>query len=121
MPSSSLLREEDSKADFVLGDRFGTSCTPALIAAFEYHLHARGFRTLRNKPYAGGFITEHYGNQAAGLHSIQIEVNRALYMDERRYQRIESFDRLAADIMALPDRLAMIPLEELKPYRAAAE
>jgi hypothetical protein len=42
-------------------------------------------------------------------------------MDERRYQRIESFDRLAADVMTLADRLAMIPLEELKPYRAAAE
>ena len=38
----------------------------------------------RNKPYAGGFITEHYGNPAARLHAIQIEVNRALYMDERR-------------------------------------
>ena len=41
----------------------------------------------RNKPYAGGFITEHYGNPAAGLHAIQIEINRALYMDERRFER----------------------------------
>jgi N-formylglutamate deformylase len=53
----------------------------------------------RNKPYAGGFITEHYGNPAAGLHSIQIEINRALYMDERRYERSASFARLAADVM----------------------
>ena len=41
----------------------------------------------RNKPYAGGFITEHYGNPAAGLHAIQLEINRGLYMDERRYAR----------------------------------
>ena len=75
----------------------------------------------RNKPYAGGFITEHYGNPAAGLHSIQIEINRALYMDERRYERSAGFERLAADIVTLADRLAAIPLEELRPYRAAAE
>ena len=80
-----------------------------------------GYAVSRNKPYAGGFITEHYGNPAAGLHSIQIEINRALYMDERRYERSASFDRLAADIMTLADRLAEIPLEELRPYRAAAE
>ena len=75
----------------------------------------------RNKPYAGGFITEHYGNPAAGLHSIQIEINRALYMDERRYERSAAFDRLASHIGLLADRLGEIPLEELKPYRAAAE
>ena len=47
-----------------------------------------GYVVSRNKPYAGGFITEHYGNPAAGLHAIQLEINRALYMDERRYQRV---------------------------------
>jgi N-formylglutamate deformylase len=75
----------------------------------------------RNKPYAGGFITEHYGNPAAGLHAIQLEVNRALYMDERRYERSPGFSRLAIDLSTLADRLAEIPLEELRPYRAAAE
>jgi N-formylglutamate deformylase len=75
----------------------------------------------RNKPYAGGFITEHYGSPAAGLHSIQIEINRALYMDERRYERSAGFSRLAGHVMMLADRLATIPPEELRPYRAAAE
>ena len=75
----------------------------------------------RNKPYAGGFITEHYGNPAAGLHAIQLEINRALYMDERRYERSSTFDRLAADLETLAERLGEIPLEELRPYRAAAE
>ena len=58
-----------------------------------------GYAVSRNKPYAGGFITEHYGNPAAGLHSIQIEINRALYMDERRYERSASFAQLAADMV----------------------
>ena len=56
-----------------------------------------------------------------GLHAIQIEINRALYMDERRYERSAGFGRLAADLETLADRLAAIPLEELRPYRAAAE
>ena len=83
--------------------------------------HARLQRVSRNKPYAGGFITEHYGNPAAGLHAIQLEINRALYMDERRYERSGSFARLAADLETLARRLGEIPLEELRPYRAAAE
>jgi len=55
------------------------------------------------------------------LHAIQLEINRALYMDERRYERSASFARLAGEFEILSDRLAAIPLEELRPYRAAAE
>jgi N-formylglutamate deformylase len=84
-------------------------------------LRELGYLVSRNKPYAGGFITEHYGNPAAGLHSIQLEINRALYMDERRYERSAHFLHVAADLMTLADRLAALPIEELRPYRAAAE
>jgi N-formylglutamate deformylase len=75
----------------------------------------------RNKPYAWGFITEHYGNPAAGLHAIQLELNRALYMDERRYERAASFARVAADLETLAEQVGAIPEQELRPYRAAAE
>src|SRR5499433_3347536 len=75
----------------------------------------------RNKPYAGGFITEHYGNPPAGLHAIQLEINRGLYMDERAYEPIAAFSRLAGHLDTLAERLAAISLEELRPYRAAAE
>ena len=75
----------------------------------------------RNKPYAGGFITEHYGNPAAGLHAIQLELNRALYMDERRYERSASFERLAATWRRWPSGWPPSRLQELRPYRAAAE
>ena len=68
----------------------------------------------------GGFITEHYGNPTTGLHAIQLEINRALYMDERRYERSASFARLADEFEMLADHLAAIPIEELRPYRAAA-
>ena len=105
----------------MLGDRYGTSCVAAVAETIEATLRGLGYAVSRNKPYAGGFITEHYGNPATGLHALQLEINRALYMDERRYERIPSFARLAADIERVADRLALIPIEELRPYRAAAE
>jgi N-formylglutamate deformylase len=121
MPSMAGSKDDRPRADIVLGDRYGTSCVGIIAEVIDDTFRGLGYAVSRNKPYAGGFITEHYGNPAAGLHSIQIEINRALYMDEKRYERTATFDRLAADIMALADRLAAIPPEELKPYRAAAE
>lgn len=121
MPSANGSRDDRPRADIVLGDRYGTSCVGAVAETIETTLRSLGYSVSRNKPYAGGFITEHYGNPAAGLHAIQLEINRALYMDERLFDRIPSFRRLAADLETLADRLADIPLEELRPYRSAAE
>jgi N-formylglutamate deformylase len=121
MPSTTQNRDERPRADFILGDRYGTSCVPAVAATIEAVLRGHGFTLSRNKPYAGGFITEHYGNPAAGLHAIQLELNRALYMDERCYEKLPQFDQLAAILEGLADALTELPLEELRPYRAAAE
>jgi N-formylglutamate amidohydrolase len=121
MPSSAGHKDERPRPEFVLGDRYGTSCVGVVAECVEQTLRAFGYSVSRNKPYAGGFITEHYGNPAAGLHAIQLEINRALYMDERRYERSLNFGRLAADLDTLARRLGEIPLEELRPYRAAAE
>src|SRR5690348_2953804 len=121
MPSSAGAKDERPRADVVLGDRYGTSCVAAVAETIEATLRAQGYSVSRNKPYAGGFITEHYGNPAAGLHAIQLELNRALYMDERRYERSASFARVAADLEALAEDVGAIPEPELRPYRAAAE
>jgi N-formylglutamate deformylase len=121
MPSIAGSRDERPRADVVIGDRYGTSCVAAVADAVEAALHDAGYSVSRNKPYAGGFITEHYGNPPAGLHAIQLEINRALYMDERRFEPIAAFSRLAGHLETLADRLAAISLEELRPYRAAAE
>jgi N-formylglutamate amidohydrolase len=53
---------------------------------------------MRNKPYAGGFITEHYGEPALGRHALQIEIGRSLYMDERTLSPRANFGRVAADL-----------------------
>jgi len=121
MPSNAGARDERPRPDVVLGDRYGTSCAPILTDLVEEVLHERGYTVSRNKPYAGGFITEHYGNPAVGLHAIQLELNRSLYMDERRYTKLAAFEILANDLEMIADRLAMIEVNELRPYRAAAE
>ncbi len=121
MPSTTAVRDDRPRADIVLGDRYGTSCAPEVAEVAEEVLRRCGYAVSRNKPYAGGFITEHYGNPGSGLHALQIEINRALYMDERRYERGPNFSRLAADIEDLAERLAAIPVDALRPYRSAAE
>jgi N-formylglutamate amidohydrolase len=110
MPASVRLGDSGLRPDFIVGDRFGVACAPGLSEAAIDMLSALGYTVAHNKPYAGGFITEHYGRPGRGLHALQIEVNRGLYMDERTMQKTAGFAALAndlarfvADIVALPD------------------
>jgi len=82
MPSSGLDRDLPVKPDIILGDRFGTSAAAYITDIAEAAFTRLGLSVTRNRPYAGGFITEHYGVPAAGVHTLQIEINRALYMNE---------------------------------------
>jgi N-formylglutamate amidohydrolase len=121
MPSIGVSRDEPRRPDVVIGDRYGTSCAGLLPDMVEKTMSRLGYSVGRNKPYAGGFITEHYGNPASGLHTIQLELNRAIYMDERRRERGPKFAQVAADLAALADALAAVPLGDLGPFQAAAE
>ncbi|TVR84802.1 MAG: N-formylglutamate amidohydrolase [Rhodospirillales bacterium] len=71
------------RVDTVLGDRFGTACAPGVTDAAEAALGRLGFSVCRNVPYAGGYTTKHYGQPRKRVHALQIEINRALYMDEQ--------------------------------------
>ena len=121
MPSIGVSRDEPRRPDVVIGDRYGTSCAGLLPDMVEQTMRRLGYSVGRNKPYAGGFITEHYGNPASGLHTVQLEVNRAVYMDERRRERGQRFAQVANDFAALAETLAAIPLGDLGPFQAAAE
>ena len=121
MPSIGVSRDEPRRPDVVIGDRYGTSCAALLPDMVEDTMGALGYSVGRNKPYAGGFITEHYGNPASGLHTIQLELNRAIYMDERRRERGPRFAQVIADFARLADALAAVPLGDLGPFQAAAE
>src|SRR6202521_4951524 len=121
MPSIGVSRDEPRRPDIVIGDRYGTSCAALLSDKVEETMSRLGYSVGRNKPYAGGFITEHYGNPASRLHTIQLELNRAIYMDERRRERSTRFAQVAADFTVLADALAAVPLGDLGPFQAAAE
>ncbi|RBP15764.1 N-formylglutamate amidohydrolase [Roseiarcus fermentans] len=86
--------------DIVLGDRFGASAASIVIETLETSLRDSGYRVRRNKPFAGGYITEHFGAPAEGVHAVQIEIARAIYMDERRIVRNERWSRLSHDLFA---------------------
>lgn len=96
------------RADFVLGDGHGQACAPGLIDATEKHLRDAGYVVARNEPYAGGYITRHYGRPEKGHHALQIEINRGLYMDEARIARAAGFDKLRDALTALTAALAHI-------------
>ena len=110
MPASVRLGDNGVRPDFIVGDRFGTSAASALSDRAIGLLAAMGYTVAHNKPYAGGFITEHYGRPTRKLHALQIEINRGLYMDERTFKKSAGFYALAddlarfsADLMAIPD------------------
>ncbi|MGI9437830.1 MAG: N-formylglutamate amidohydrolase [Geminicoccaceae bacterium] len=87
--------------DFALGDRFGSSCAPAIIRHVETFLAGKGFRVARNRPYAGGYITAHYGQPKIGIHALQIEVRRGLFMDERNQHPLSALLEIKTMIQEL--------------------
>ncbi len=90
MPSIGGPNDRDAgrpRADIVLGDRFGTACAAKVTDHAEATLRELGFRVARNDPYAGAHTTSHYGRPGDGVHAVQIEINRALYMVEAQYSR----------------------------------
>ncbi len=118
MPSLAGPFEDDmgtSRADIVLGDRYGVSAAPALTDTAERILTDLGYSVVRNTPYAGGFNTEHYGRPAQGHHALQIEINRALYMDEARVTRAAGLNRLTRDMGEFVARLALMDRAFLAP------
>jgi N-formylglutamate amidohydrolase len=109
------------KPDVVVGDRFGTSCDAEFVGAVEQELRRCGYVVQRNKPYAGGYITEHYGDPANDCHALQIEVNRALYMDESGLCRGAKFETVAMDLTRAAAALAEAVARRIDRQRAAAE
>ena len=119
MPSTqeaiSLKAGNGTKAfDVVLGDCFSTACAPAVTDIAQQAFEAMGFNVARNKPYAGGFTTRHYGRPGNGVHVLQIEINRALYMDEKRITRSAGLPRLKRRIGRLMRVLVSIDAAILK-------
>jgi N-formylglutamate amidohydrolase len=98
MPSSALktLNALGRGADIVLGDLYGESCRPQLLAAVREGFEREGFKVALNMPFAGGYTTQHYGAPTKGIEALQIEINRSLYMNERAVEVSEGFEGVKA-------------------------
>lgn len=121
MPSAggAPFRDGERPIDFVLGDRFGAASSPAAPALVEEALSACGYLVSRNAPYAGGHVASAYGRPAEGVHVLQIEINRALYLDERKIARTGGFEKLRRNIEELIGALARLSPAALRPAQAA--
>lgn len=101
--------------EFVLGDAHGTACAPRLTQAVEHLLRDLGYHVRRNDPYAGGYITRHYGRPREGVHALQIEIARGLYIDERQFRKLPRFAQIQRDMTALIARIIDTAPELLAP------
>jgi len=118
MPSVGGPHDPDAgrrRADIVLGDCFASACNEAVISTVESIFAARGYQVSRNKPFAGGFTTRHYGHPQQGRHALQIEINRALYMDEAAIKHNDGMAKMTGDITAVIEMLAGIECNDLLP------
>lgn len=94
------------RPDVVISDRRGTTADPALTAWVSQWFAARGYSVQTNEPYQGGDLVRSFGAPASGRHSIQIEINRALYMDEATFERHAGFASVQDDLGAFGAALA---------------
>ncbi len=115
--------EGAAPAQLVLGDRRGESAAPALVDWLESAFATRGLKIARNDPYAGGHTTAHHGRPAQGIHVVQLEFDRALYMDPATLKPHPGFAGLAANIaQVISELLTELPgLGLSAPVRLAAE
>jgi N-formylglutamate amidohydrolase len=98
--------------DIVLGDRFGASCHPSVTSLAEATLRRLGYRVARNTPFAGGHTTQTYGRPMQRVHALQVEINRALYVDERTLERTNGYTRVRADMGRLAETLSAAALHK---------
>ena len=116
MPSIGGPHDPDAgkrRPDIVLGNCFSTSCNEKVISIIEKVFLELGYDVARNKPFAGGFSTRHYGDPHQGCHAIQIEINRELYMDERTIKKNKGMDKMTKDINTVIGTLALIKRNDL--------
>jgi N-formylglutamate amidohydrolase len=99
-------------SDFVLGDRHGSACGAGLTRLVDESLTRMGYQVARNSPYAGGYTTEHYGQPTKGVHVLQIEINRRLYLNEADLTLSPNYASLKRNLNRLIGLLTACPWAE---------
>ena len=106
-----------TRPDVVLGDRWGASASPFIVEAVERILRDAGFTVARNAPFAGAYIVQRYGQPSQGMHAPQIEIDRALYLDEQRVEPLAGFDDFRAVMGRVVRRLAALDIGQHRAMR----
>ena len=114
MPSNSG-RGEIATPDIILGDNNGQSCSSEIVELVEKACLNEGFTVARNKPYSGGFTTQTYGRPETGIHTLQIEINRAIYMNEETIKRLPSINSLKSKISNIIEAVTQIQSSIMRP------
>ena len=108
-----IARASARRPQVVLGDRFGAAASGEVMDRVEAAFTAQGFRVARNAPFAGAYITQAYGRPTRGQHAIQVELDRALYMDEKRIIPNSDFAAVCQAIQAAVSEIARIGAEQV--------
>jgi len=108
------IRSAHPLADFVLGDRDGTTCEPAFVDLVERQLRTRGYTVARNDPYKGVQLIARIGQPARRRHSLQIEIRRPVYMDEATRERNAGFAQVQKDLSAVTQVLAAYVKQQVR-------
>lgn len=121
MPRLNRTRDR-TPPDIVLGDRYGTSCAPMIVDLAETVFAGAGLKVARNRPYAGGHTTRTYGRPQHGVHALQIEISRHLYMNEVTLAPNSDFDAMQKIITQLTSMFIQLDTTSLRrSYAQAAE
>lgn len=121
MPGKLKFFGGTKQPDFILGDQHGRSCAQSFSAYAADLLREKGYTVSLNRPYSGGFITAHYGDVENNIHSLQIEINRSLYLNEISLEVNNNFLHLKRDLMDFVADLMAFPEGDFIAFNAAAE
>jgi N-formylglutamate amidohydrolase len=123
MPSAAAITEArrgGKRPEIVIGDRHGQSTDADLSGALRAAFEGLGRRVVMNRPFAGGYTTQAWGRPAEGLHALQIEIDRSLYLDETTLEPGAGFDALRAEVGPIAERLlAVLETKKAAPESAA--
>ena len=118
MPHEAVDGGRAGRPDVVLGDRFGAAAAPGLVERVETAFARAGLKVARNAPFAGAYVAQAYGRPRQGSHAIQVEIDRALYMDEARIERRPDFDAFRGVISSVVSEICALGRERAMPLAA---
>ena len=108
-----VARTTSTRPEIVLGDRFGAAASSEIVDHIEAAFASAGLTVARNAPFAGAYIAQAYGRPSRGQHAVQIEIDRALYMDEKRVEPNDNFDTFCDLLRGVVAEIASFPSQEM--------